>query len=144
MGSLFQDGAAIASAAVDTVYGEPFLYQPMAAASGDVNARSATDSGRSAMPVTAAFFDAYARAFSGPLAQLSQGRSAELPGHSSGRPLLDLDFTQLPYEPRRGDRVQRQAPGDADGVFTGQVFEVAECRPDKTGPRGELDLNLIS
>ena len=49
--------------------------------------------------------------------------------------MLDLDFAQLPYEPRRGDRCTR--------VGTGEVFEIAECRPDKTGPRGELDLNVI-
>ncbi len=148
MGSLFQTAAAAASAAVDTVFGEPVLYQPMGVAADDVNARRAPDPSRPAMAIVAGFFDAYARAFSGPAR--SQGVKPEQPGHATSRPVLDIDFTQLPYEPHRGDRVVRQkqdAKGnvlDAPGVFTGEVYEVAEPRPDKTGPRGELDLNLLS
>ena len=133
MTSLFQDAAVAASAAVDTVFGEPWIYQPMAAG-GDVNARRAPDPDRAALPITGAYIDPYARALSGPTR--SQGVKAEQPGHASGRPALSLDLAQLPYEPRRGDRVTR--------LNTGEVFEVAEDRPDRTGPRTMLDLNLIT
>src|SRR6266536_1631689 len=52
--SLFQDAAAAASAAVDTVFGEPWTYQPMAVG-GDVNARRAPDPDRAALPITGAY-----------------------------------------------------------------------------------------
>lgn len=130
--TLFRDAATAASGAVDTVFGELWDYAPMRADDG--NARKSPDPDRVTLTITGAYIDPSMRAFGGPTR--TPGVRAEHPGHASSRPALNLDFTQLPYAPRQGDRVTRRE--------TGELYEIAECRPDKTGPRGDLDLNLLS
>lgn len=130
MPSLFQEAAAIASAAVDDVFGEEFLYQPMTA--DDVNARPSIDPNRAPLTIVAAFLDSYARAESGPAR--TQGVAAERPGHASSRPQVTFDRRALPYDVCKGDRLTR--------VDTGETFQVAEPRKSD-GPRIALDLNRI-
>jgi hypothetical protein len=131
MGTPFQDACAAASDAIDTVYGEPFVYLPMTAA--DPNARRTPDPNRATTPIVGFFFDPYARAASGPARR--QGVKVEHPGHGSSRPVLDIALAQLPFAPRRGDRVQR--------LEDNSLWELAEPRPDGTG-RAEIDLNHLS
>lgn len=130
--TIFRDAALVASGAVDTVFGELWDYAPMR--SDDDNARGSPDPDRAPLTITGAYIDPSMRAFGGPTR--TAGVRAEHPGHASARPALNLDFTQLPFAPRHGDRVTRQE--------TGETFKIAESRPDKTGPRGDLDLNLLS
>jgi hypothetical protein len=136
MASLFQQALAANSAAQDAVYGEPWIYIPMAAAAP--NDVASADNTRAVMPITASFFDLYARASSGPARK--QGVRPERPGHASSRPILDLDITQLPYAIAHGDRVKCN---DKDSPNYNSVWEIAEPRPDGTG-RAELDLNLLT
>ena len=131
MSSIFQQACIANSAAQDAVYGEPWTYIPMAAAAP--NDVPGADGTRAVTPITASFFDLYARAFSGPARK--QGVKVEKPGHASSRPVLDLDVTQLPFAIVRGDRVQRGSDNS--------LWEIAEPRPDGNG-RAELDLNLIT
>lgn len=140
MGTPFQDACAAASAAVDSTYCEPAIFRPMGAAGGDVNARQSPDPDRpvwgddqTVRPFVAFFPEPYARAFSGPARV--QGVKAEHPGHASERPYVDLALAQLPYKPRGGDQILR--------VATGQLFRIAEPKPDGTG-RARCDVNLIS
>jgi hypothetical protein len=131
MGTPFQDACAAASGAVDTVYGEPWVYMPMA--TGDANTRRSPDPERAIISIVAAFIDPYARAFSGPARK--QGVRVEHPGHASSRPIIDIALAQLTYDPRRGDRVTRSTDGS--------LWQVAEVRPDGTG-RAELELNRLT
>lgn len=128
----FQDAAALASAAVDGVYGEPFTVIPMTRGN-DVNARPTTDSGRAQTVITAAFLDVFARADSGPAR--TQGVTAERPGHASSRPQISFDRSQLTYAVKRGDRMQRGSDSS--------IFEVAEIR--RADPVRDLaDLNRVT
>jgi len=113
----FQDAAAAASGAVDDVYGEPYLYQPMKR-DADVNGRLIVDPDRAPVTVTGVPFDAYARADSGPAR--TQGVTAEKPGHASDRPSVSIERAALPYAPHVGDRLTR--------VSDGVKFSVAEPR----------------
>lgn len=125
----FQQAAALASAAVDSVYGETFTFQPMAAA--DPNARPAADASRAAQQIVGVLLDSFARSHSGPAR--TQGVTPEQPGHSSTRPQFSFDRSALPYDPRAGDFLTR-----ADG----SKFKVAEVRrPDMV--RIILDLNRL-
>ncbi|MBI1202547.1 MAG: hypothetical protein GC182_08555 [Rhodopseudomonas sp.] len=129
MSTLFEDLAGLASAAVDSVYGETFTLLPMTAA-GDVNDLVAADQVRASLPFIGNFLDAYARVDSG--AARTQGVKAERPGHASNRPQLSFDRAALPYAVRRGDRVLRAK----DGV----TYHLAEPRsPDLV--RVIVDLN---
>jgi hypothetical protein len=136
VGTIFEDACAAASNSIDMVYAdaEGWSYQPYAATSGDVNARSTPDSSRAVLTVTGVYIDPYARAFSSQVRH--QGVTPEKPGHASSRPQLDLDVTQLPYPVRSGDRVTR--------IKTGQVFKIAEGKFPSGGPRFQLDLNEIT
>jgi hypothetical protein len=129
--SIFQQACVANSAAQDAVYGEPWAYIPMAAAAP--NDVPSADGSRAVTPITAGFFDLYARAFSGPARK--QGVRPEKPGHASSRPVLDLDITQLPFAIVHGDRVRR--------ISDNSLWVIAEARPDGNG-RAELDLNLLT
>lgn len=131
MATPFQNAATKSSAAVDKVYGEPYLYQPMTHGA-DVNARFVIDPDRAPLTVIAAPLDLYARAHSGPAR--TQGVSAEQPGHASDRPSVSIDRAALPYDVRPGDRMTR--------VSDGVLFRVAEPRP-VDGPRISIDLNRV-
>lgn len=131
MGTPFQDACAAASNAVDTVYGEPWIYLPMAV--DDPNGRHSPDPDRAITSITGVFLDPYARAFSGPARK--QGVRAEHPGHASSRPVLDIALAQLAFTPAHGDRVKR--------CLDGSFWMVAEVRADGTG-RAELDLNNVT
>lgn len=119
--SLFDDAVVLASAAVDDVYGKPYLYQPMTEAA-DVNARPVVDSGRAAKTITAALTDKFARALAGPAR--SPTVKPERPGHTSDRPQFSFDRAALPYEPQRGDRLTRL--DEVTGAATSDVYQVAE------------------
>jgi hypothetical protein len=130
MGTPFQDACASASDAVDSTFGEDAIFRPMA---GDPNARPSPDPDRPVLPIVAFFPEPYARAFSGPARV--QGVKVEHPGHASERPYVDLALAQLPYAPRARDRIER--------IATGQMFVIAEPKPDGTG-RARCDVNLLS
>ncbi len=132
--TLFDDAAAMHSAAVDLVYGEQFVYQPFAVVAGDVNGRMAPDPDRDQITITGAFIEGYARALSAQARK--QGVKPERPGHASSRPQLDFDATQLPYAARQGDRVLR--------VATGVLYHVAERKFPTGGQRQQFDLNKIA
>lgn len=134
MGSVFEDACAAASAAVDTVYSESWIYQPYAATGGDVNGRPAADPNRAETPIIGVYINPYARAFSAEARH--QGVKPEKPGHASSRPQIDLDVSQLPYPVCDGDRITR--------CKTGEVFSVAEPKFPPAGPRWQLDLNKLS
>src|SRR5579885_1271611 len=128
----FQDAAAQASAAVDTVYGESFIVTPMTRGN-DVNARPIADPDRAPASIVAAFLDVFARADSGPAR--TQGVTAEKHGHASSRQQASFDRTQLSYAVKRGDRLQRASDNT--------IFEVAEIR--RAYPLRDLaDLNRMS
>lgn len=141
MSSLFATLAAAASAQVDRVYGEAWLYQPMAV--DDPNGRRSPDPDRAAVTITAAYQSAFARASSGPTR--TQGVRPERPGHASERPRISIDLqacvatdgtpSPLPYRPRTRDRLTR--------IKSGVVYEIAEPRTDDT-PRFEADLNIVT
>lgn len=132
MGTLFQDACAASSDSVDLVYAEAWQYIPMAAA--DPNGRAIADGGRTATTIQAAYFDPYARAFSGPARK--QGVKPERPGHASSRPIIDFAVAQLPYAVAKGDRLQRASDQS--------LWVIAEVRPDGVGVRAECDINLLS
>jgi hypothetical protein len=136
MGTPFEDALCAASAAVDVTFAdsESWLYEPMAVAEGDVNARRAPDSDRAPVAIVGIFIDPYARAHSG--AARRQGVKAERPGHASARPQIYFDLTQLGYEPRQGDRVHR--------CKTGVLYHIAEIKKDSAGPRAYVDLNELT
>ena len=133
MSTPFQDACTAASAAVDAVYSEDWLYQPMATAGDDVNARNSPNPDRAALTIAGVYVDPFARAHSGP--SRHQGTQPERPGHASARPSLNLDLSALPYAPRGGDRVTRCA--------TGKHYHVAQVRPDSANIRADLDLNEL-
>src|SRR4051812_35833422 len=117
--SMFADLAVNASAAIDQVYGEAFVYRPMTRVS-DVNAPFGPDIERPVKTITAAYMDKFARAISGPARV--QGVRNEMPGHATDRPLISIDKDALPYDVRTGDRIER--------VKTGAVYQLAEPRRD--------------
>lgn len=128
----FQEAAALASCAVDDVYAEDYLYQPMTAGA-DVNARPCPDTDRPVLQIKAVPLDSFARAGSGPAR--TQGVTAEKPGHASTRPQVSIDRNAFPYAVARGDRLTRMSDG--------AQFLVAEPRyPDLS--RLTLDLNRIA
>jgi hypothetical protein len=131
MTSPFQDAAALASTAIDDVFGEQFTLDPMATGV-DVNGRGVADPDRAAQTFTATFIDSYARADSGPARQ--QGVTAEKPGHASSRPQISFDAAALPYAVKRGDRVTRASDGS--------LYQMAEPRKVDT-IRVLVDLNRI-
>lgn len=133
MGSPFEDACQAASDAVDMVYGEPlpWIYQPMAA--DNPNSRRSPDPERAITPIVAAFIDPYARASSGPARK--QGVRVEHPGHASSRPLISIALAQLPYEPRKNDRLTRGKDNS--------LWQIAEVRADGTG-RAEIELNRLT
>jgi len=131
--TLFDEGAALVSAAIDVVRGEQWVYQPFATVAGDVNARLAPDPDRDQLPIVGAYIESYARAMSSEARK--QGVKPEHPGHASSRPQIDFDVTQLPYETRQGDRVLR--------VATGVLYHVAERKFTSGGTRKQFDLNEI-
>jgi hypothetical protein len=134
VGTIFEDACAAASNAVDLVYADKESWQYMPMASADPNARKSPDPARAALPIQAAFFDPFARAFSNMARK--QGVKPERPGHASSRPVLDLAIAQLPYQVIRGDRVRRGKDQS--------LWEIAEVRPDGVGVRSECDLNLLT
>jgi hypothetical protein len=131
--TIFDDALAAASAAVDSVMAEDWIYMPFAVANGDVNARPAPDPDRAELCIVGVFIDPYARAHSG--AARRQGVKAEHPGHGTSRPQIDFDATQLPYKPRQGDRVFR--------TKTRTLYHVAEPKKETAGPRIQIDLNEL-
>jgi hypothetical protein len=135
VGTVFEHACAAASNAIDAAFGaEDFLYQPMGP-SADPNDRPSPDANRAAVRIVPFLTSPYARAMSGTTAERSQGLKAEKPGHASARPVLDLALAQLPYLPRKGDRVRH--------ISTGKIYRVAEVEPDLVGLRATLDLNEL-
>lgn len=131
--SLFADFSVMASATIDEVYGEAFVYIPMTRTS-DVNASPmvSPDIDRPVKTITAAYMDKFARAISGPARV--QGVRNEMPGHATDRPFISIDKDALPYEVRTGDRIKR--------VKTGAVYQLAEPRRDDM-QRTEADLTVV-
>jgi hypothetical protein len=130
MSSIFQEAFALASDGIDEVFGEWWVYMPMAKDSP--NTRPSPDPLRNTKRVFAVYIDPFARAFSGP--ERKQGFKVEHPGHASDRPVCNIALCRLPYEPRDGDRVIREQ--------TKLLYEIAERRPNGMG-RAALDLNLL-
>jgi hypothetical protein len=121
-----------AAATVAAVMGESFDYIPMTTPA-DRNARPVADPERDVVRGLAAVWGApSARADSGPVR--TPGVTAERPGHASSRPFVSLPRARLPYDVRRGDRLQRLA--------SGELYQVAEVLPSAPG-HVRLDLNLI-
>lgn len=117
--TLFDDAAALLSAAIGGVFDEQWQFLPKVRAT-DVNARPSPDGGRLAVLFAGAFLDTYARAHSGPAR--TQGVTTERPGHASDRPQISFDPSGLPYAAESGDCVKR--------MKTGEVFRIAEPRRD--------------
>jgi len=132
--TVYRDAVAAHSAAADLVFSEDWTYRAAAAVNGDVNARPAPDVNRQELQIVGAFLDPYARAFSGETRR--QGLKAESPGHASARPQIEFDTAQLPFPPRRGDHLIRQA--------TRVVYMIAEVKFPSAGTRVVADLNQIA
>ncbi len=134
METLFDDALGVASECIDQVFAERWTYEPWASANDDVNARGGPDPRRRPQEIRGAFLNSYARAFSKEARH--QGLKEERPGHASTRPQIDFDTVQLPYKPRRGDRLRRHK--------TGEVFHIAEPKFPSAGTRMQVDLNLLT
>ena len=132
MSSLFQEAAAKASAAIDAVYGETFLFHPMARAA-DVNARASADPARAVTTIVAAFHDIEARGGSDLVGERQMIR-VQRPMHASDRPQISFARDALPFAPRPGDRMTRAA--------CGKTYQLAEPR-HSDGPRHLFDVNLV-
>lgn len=132
--TLYEDALAAHSRAVDAVFSERWTFLPWTAAGDDVNARGAPDPERPPRDIAGAYLKPYARAFSAEARR--QGVKPELPGHASARPQIDFDARQLPYAPRRGDRLRR--------LKTGELFHIAEPKFPSAGTRLQVDLNLLN
>lgn len=118
-------------AVIDRVMGERLIYRPMRRMTP--NGASSADPLRSTLEVLAPFDEPAARLGSGPARRI--GLDTDANAHISARPSVALTLADLPWRPRKYDRIER--------VDTGETFEIVEIMPDGLGTKARLDLNLI-
>lgn len=126
----FSDMLAQAEGTFDRTFGEAFTLTPISRS--DPNGPGGVDPTRPVVPFVGIPSELHARAGAenGP-SQFDSPRGA----HASVRWQVSVTEASLPYRPRRGDRVTKDA--------TGEAFVVAEVRPEGDR-RLALDLNALS
>lgn len=127
MPSLFAALAVAAGATVDAVYGEDFLFVPMAPPEptdgrrADVNLRRVASTARPQLPFTGTYVAP------GDLMNPHGRTKADSTTHqvAGEKPLVDVAVAALPQRPVQGDRIHR--------LDTREVFEVAKVLPGDFG-----------
>lgn len=123
MASPFDRAFAAAAVTHDNLAGEGFEFRPQKFQT-DRNAPTIVDPDRPVVAgVKCPYTDSAARIGAGPFRQV--GVQPERAGHSSSRPNISLNLSRLPYRPRKGDHVFREA--------TQTLFLIYEVLPSTPG-----------
>jgi hypothetical protein len=117
MTSLFDQAAALTSAAVDSVYGEAFTFIGMKPGA-DRGSAKILDSSRPAFDVTGGFIDSSKSAY--PHARGTAQNAAQR--HVVTEPFASIDNVNMQWPAITGDRVTR--------LKTGEQYEIARPMPD--------------